>query len=229
MNEFVSLYDVVFGTRPDKKVERKSGSLDKEYVPRPDEDPIDITRVICAIEEDGCDAYSFDEFGRFGVAREGCKSIVKEILKQHHKTLSFSPPDQVAEYNNQLSDFNHAPEWYSFGWLFDELPDFEESYKTWKSAHNTSGQEPDVTAQRLDNPRKSNTVWEVAKGLLKIVISDHLATEKQSVENIIADLISSKKTTETIRLLNKLQRLAPDSFTLDEKTFRIKLQEIFSK
>ena len=64
---------------------------------------------------------------------------------------------------------------------------------------------------------------------MKIVISDHLATEKQSVENIIADLISSKKTTETMRLLNTLQRLAPDSFTLDERTFRIKLQEIFSK
>ena len=229
MSEFVSLYNVVFGTRPDKEVDRKSGSLDKEYLPRPDEDPVDITRVICAIEENGCKAYSFDEFGRFGVAEKGCKSIVKGMLKQHHKILSFSQPDQVSEYNERLSDFNLAPEWYSFGWLFDELPDFEESYKAWKSTHNTSGQEPDLTTQRLDNPRKSNTVWEVAKGLMKIVISDHLATEKQSGEDIIAELISSKKTTETMRLLKTLHRLAPDSFSLDEKTFRIKLEEIFRK
>ena len=66
MSELVSLYDVIFGTRAIKGTE--DGSLRVSYDLRNKEEPVDITRVVCAIEDENCKSYCFDKFGRFGIA-----------------------------------------------------------------------------------------------------------------------------------------------------------------
>ncbi len=61
------------------------------------------------------------------------------------------------------------------------------------------------------------------------MITEHLVVKDKTTNDIVAELVSGKSSTETMRLLHKLEHLAPNYFTTDENTFRTKLKDIFKK
>ena len=135
----------------------------------------------------------------------------------------------MGECDEMQFEYNFVPEWQSYGWMIDDLPDFEGCYGKWKLKHNPSGKEVTIQKNRPDEPRKSNTVWGMVEGLIRMVITDHLSSKSQSTDEFVAELMSKTNSTNTMKLLSQLQKLAPDSFTMDEKTFRNQLKNIFGK
>ena len=238
MSEFVSIYDVVFGTRPVKETESDSGNLGMTYEIRSNEEPVDISKVVCAIEDEAVSSYCFDEFGRFGAAKTSDKERVKRNLAEFHKFLSFGQLGDIDRYKDQATDPDDAPDWHFYGWLIDDLPDFEACYSQWKAKNNRSGVEPIVTELELINPRGSNAIWSIAKGLLIHVIEEHLVVatevgrmkqESKSADQILGELQSSDSTLETMRLFEKCKELSPSHFNMDEKTFRNKIKKMFRR
>ena len=194
---------------------------------RADEKRVDIQLVASAAELAGI--FWFDDFGRFGLANETQACKILDELKVYGRLCAFNGVEEIDLYKTEISDKGEFSEWHMFGWLIGELPDFEKYYDQWKSEHNPSGTEPILKRQRLENPRKNNTIWDIADGLIRAVISEHLLSHGKTTQDIVDELISDKNSTETMRLLKELQRVAPDFIDMDEKTFRIKLKEIFNK
>jgi hypothetical protein len=238
MSEFVSVYNVVFGGRPVEEVKSEFGNLGIAYKLRPDMEPVDISKVVCAIEDETCKSYCFDEFGRFGQAKADDKERVKRNLAEFYKILSFGQLGDLDRYKDQASDPDDAPEWHFYGWLLDDLPDFEVCYDQWKAKNNRSGVEPIVVELELISPRVSNAIWSIAKGLLIHVIEQHLVVttatgrkkrEIKSADEIFGELQSSDSTIETMRLFDKCKELSPSYFNMDEKTFRNKINKMFRR
>lgn len=171
MSDFVSVYDVVFGTRPPdvQEIKAGTGNLEMSISCRPDEQPVDIARVVCAIEDENCKSYSYDQFGRFGIAKKEAKDKVKAALASFHKVLPSRGPDEVFETDKEyLSDFNDAPDWHFFGWLLDDLPDFEACYDQWKASNGMEGKQ----APSLKQPSPQSHFWRLTGKLLKTVIGE---------------------------------------------------------
>jgi hypothetical protein len=229
MSDFVSVRDVVLGTRPCKVIEGKFGPLSAKLEPRDKVKPIDIVKVACVIEDETCSAYCFDEFGRFRIADKEAHGTVLGLLADCYSALSLQDPYGLGECDEMQFEYNFVPEWHSYGWMIDDLPDFEGCYGKWKLKHNPSGKEVTIQKNRPDEPRKSNTVWGMVEGLIRMVITDHLSSKSQSTDEFVAELMSKTNSTNTMKLLSELQKRAPDSFTMDEKTFRNQLKNIFGK
>ena len=229
MSDFISMFDVVFGTRSMKQTKGDIRNPEVHLECINEVNPVAIKKVVCAIEDPNYKSYFFDEFGRFGKANDESKDRAKTILANDHYALAFNDPTQDVGDLDVLYDFSESREWVSFGWMGDELPDFEECYQQWKSEHNPSGEEPTLRIKRQECPRKSNTVWGMVEGLIRMVITDHLSSKSQSTDEFVAELMSKTNSTNTMKLLSELQKRAPDSFTMDEKTFRNQLKNIFGK
>tara|TARA_B110000908_G_C10128909_1_gene391250 strand:- start:138 stop:833 length:696 start_codon:yes stop_codon:yes gene_type:complete len=231
MSEFLSLYDVVFGVRDTKGVGVETD--DERFLSRHGikykVKSVDMAMAVCAIEDENCKSYCFDYFGRFGRAKAEAKEDAIALLADYQRVLLIDNPNDVDEYEEYLSDVDMTPDWHAFGWPADELPDFEACYKKWKLKHNPSGEEPTLRIKRQERPRKSNTVWGMVEGLIRMVITDHLLSESQSTDEFVAELMSKTNSTNTMKLFSKLQKLAPDSFAMDEATFRKQLKNIFGK
>jgi hypothetical protein len=225
MSELVSLYDVIFGTRAIKGTE--DGSLRVSYDLRNKEEPVDITRVACAVEDESVKSYCFDKFGRFGIATVETKEKAKLFLASYHNILlSNIDPSEAVEYEESLSDVHDTSEWHYFGWMADELPDFEACYKKWKLENNPSGKEPNLNPAHSGKPRSNNSIWRMAEGLIRMVIHQELLAKSQSIDEYVAELMSKKNSKDTMILLDTLERLAPGSFDIDETTFRKQLKYI---
>ena len=166
MSEFVSIYNVVFGTRPVKETESESGNLGAKYVLRSGEEPVDISKVVCAIEDETCKSYCFDEFGRFGEAKANDRERVKRNLAEFHKFLSFGQLGDLDRYRDQASDPDDAPEWHFYGWLLDDLPDFDAYFQQWKINNGVEGKEIPL----LVLPATQSHIWKLAAKLLEISI-----------------------------------------------------------
>ena len=168
MSGFVSLYDVIFGTRAIKGTE--DGSLRVSYDLRNKEEPVDITRVVCAIEDENCKSYCFDKFGRFGIATGETKEKAKLFLASYHNILlSNIDPSVEVEYEESLSDVHDTSEWHYFGWMADELPDFEACHESWKVKNGMKGK----TAPSMKKPAVQSHIWDLMNGLLKHVIGEN--------------------------------------------------------
>ena len=168
MSGFVSLYDVIFGTRAIKGTE--DGSLRVSYDLRNKEEPVDITRVVCAIEDENCKSYCFDKFGRFGIATGETKEKAKLFLASYHNILlSNIDPSEAVEYEESLSDVHDTSEWHYFGWMADELPDFEACHESWKVKNGMKGK----TAPSMKKPAVQSHIWDLMNGLLKHVIGEN--------------------------------------------------------
>ena len=168
MSGFVSLYDVIFGTRAIKGTE--DGSLRVSYDLRNKEEPVDITRVVCAIEDENCKSYCFDKFGRFGIATVETKEKAKLFLASYHNILlSNIDPSEAVEYEESLSDVHDTSEWHYFGWMADELPDFEACHESWKVKNGMKGK----TAPSMKKPAVQSHIWDLMNGLLKHVIGEN--------------------------------------------------------
>jgi hypothetical protein len=227
VSDFVSVHNVIFGNRPAVFSEVEQNRRHIQVQVRADQEPVDIKMVASAAELDKI--FCFDDFGRFGLANDEQRDKVLGELKVYCRLCAYSNTDELDRYEDKISDPAEFSEWHMFGWLIGDLPDFEACYQQWKTERSTSGKEPILKRKRLDDPRTSNTVWDMVKGLLTAVINEHLTSESKTANDIIAELMSKSRSAETMRLLKKLQHIAPDSFTMDERTFRSKLKDIFSK
>jgi hypothetical protein len=172
MNEFISVYHFVFGTRPTEGSESNSKNLDAKFVLRENQKPVQITRIVCAIEDKDCKTYHFDRYGRFGIAKNEDKPKIKMALAAYYRSLTFSHPDEFNQYKEHMSDFEMAPEWHSFGWLIDELPDFEACYQKWKEANGVSGKSLPPLQNRNFDPSPQNHIWINMSKILKNVVGE---------------------------------------------------------
>jgi|TARA_B110000967_G_C18703548_1_gene469102 hypothetical protein len=171
MSDFVSVYNVVFGTRPYKQPDPNiSGLLGIEL--RQDEPLIDISKVVSAIEEDG--VYFFDDFGRFARLdqSEGVAILVARLAVLGRFLGYSNSAEEIVNYSKILSDFNVAPEWHTYGWMIGELPDFDTCHEAWKTKHGVQGLSPPSLPQPNKSPSQQSHIWKLMNDLLKITISE---------------------------------------------------------
>jgi len=228
MSDFISLYQLITGYRPSKEVYDSDGNFVK-YRASEEINAVSLKMVATSIADEhySKNLHYFDKYGRYCKSDKAQKDEVLVELSQYGRLFLNAYPDEIdgcVPY-----DPAEAPEVHHSGWMVEELPDFGACYEQWQAEYNKTGKEPNLQRKKLDYPRKSNTVWDIAEGLIRAVISEHLLSKDITTNDIVAELVSEKKSTETMRLLNKLQHLAPNYFTMDEKTFRIKLKDIFKK
>ena len=217
MSEFVNLYDVVFGVRATNDVgaEADDGKFVSRYGIKYRVKAVDIPMVVCAIQDENCKLYCFDDFGRFGIAKDETKEEAIVLLASYRHVLLFDNPNDIAEHIDYLSDADMTPDWHAFGWPADELPDFEACYEKWKLENNPSGKEPTLRQTRPDKPRNNNSIWSMAEGLIRMVIHKELLAKDKSIDEYVVELMSKKNSKDTMILLDTLERLAPGFFDID--------------
>jgi len=176
MSDFVSIYNVVFGTRPLKQIDpNMSGLFGVEM--RQDETLIDVSNVVSAIEEEG--VFFFDDFGRFAKLdqSEGVATLVARLAVLGRFLGYSNSAEEIANYSKILSDFNVAPEWHTYGWVIGELPDFEACHEAWKAKHGVQGLSPPSLPQQNKVPSQQNHIWKFMNDLLKINMTEEAYDE----------------------------------------------------
>ena len=228
MSDFVSLYQLLSGLRPSKDLYLSDGRVIRhrrlEQI-----NAVSLKMIATSIDDEtySKNLHYFDKYGRYSKSGQAQKDEVLIELSKYGRLFLDAYPN---EFNGCIPHHpQEAPEIHYSGWMVEELPDFEACYEKWQAEYNKTGKEPNLQRKKLDEPRKSNTVWDIAEGLIRAVITEHLSSKDKTTNDIVAELVSGKSSTETMRLLHKLEHLAPNYFTMDEKTFRIKLKEIFKK
>ena len=178
MSDFVSVYNVVFGTRPFKQTDPNfSGLLGIES--RQDEPLIDISKVVSAIEEEG--VFFFDAFGRFARLdqSEGVATLVERLAVLGSFLGYSNSAEEIANYSKILSDFKVAPEWHTYGWMIGELPDFDTCHQAWKTKHGVQGLSPPPLPQPNQLPSQQSHIWKLMSDLLKITITEEAYEQTQ--------------------------------------------------
>ena len=228
MSDFISLYQLITGYRPSKAVYDSDGNFVKDRASE-EINAVSLKMVATSIadENNSKNLHYFDKYGRYCKSDKAQKDEVLVELSKYGRLFLNAYPDEIDDCVPY--DPAEAPEMHHSGWMVEELPDFGACYKQWQAENNNPGKEPIIQRKKLDHPRKSNTVWDIAEGLIRAVITEHLSSKDKTTNDIVAELISEKSSTETMRLLHKLEHLAPNYFTMDEKTFRTKLKDIFKK
>jgi len=220
MSEFVSLCDVIFG-RLDEKGD--SGSAIKiEAVP--------LVAVVSAIESTITDAYCFDDFGRFSIAKEDMKAKALTYLSDYHNVLIQSHPYDIGQYEMQIEEMIGETMWHRFGWSLSKLPEFIKLHKAWVKAN---GNLTEFNLNQIIPPndapaepkRNTNSVWQLANVTLRIAIGDYLEG-KGNVDEFISELMSSEYTHKINDLWVHLECKGLD---MDITVFREKLKSIFWK
>jgi hypothetical protein len=126
--------------------------------------------VACAVEDESVKSYCFDKFGRFGIATVETKEKAKLFLASYHNILlSNIDPSVEVEYEESLSDVHDTSEWHYFGWMADELPDFEACHESWKVKNGMKGK----TAPSMNKPAVQSHIWDLMNGLLEHVIGEN--------------------------------------------------------
>jgi hypothetical protein len=166
MSEFISVYHLILGTRPVDEPVVSFGLLPSMYDIEQVASPISVELMASAI--DMGDIYHFDAFERFGKAEDEAKCRIKKTLAVFGEMLMTGSPDENRDFIYGLHDMNNVPDWHRFGWLDEDLPNFDASHEKWKSAHGMKGKQPPSFKQ----PAPQNHIWRLARGLLKTVIGD---------------------------------------------------------
>lgn len=178
MSDFVSVYNVVFGTRPYKQTDQNfSGLLGIQL--RQDQSLVDISKVVSAIEQEG--VYFFDDFGRFARLdqSEGVATLVARLAVLGRFLGYSNSAEEITNYSKILSDFNVAPEWHTYGWMINELPDFDACHEAWKTKHGVQGLSPPSLPQPNKLPSQQNHIWKFMNDLLKITITEEAYEQTQ--------------------------------------------------
>lgn len=228
MSDFISIYRLITGYCPSEAVYESDGN----FVTFKTLEAINVVSLkmiaTCIADENySKNLHYFDKYGRYCKADKAQKKEVLIELSKYGRLVIDASPEGIDDCSPH--DPEEAPEIHHSGWMVQEFPDFGTCYEEWQAEYNKTGKEPNLQRKKLDEPRKSNTVWDIAEGLIRAVIAEHLSSKDKTTNDIVAELVSEKNSTETMRLLHMLEHLAPDYFTMDEKTFRIKLKEIFKK
>jgi len=188
MNDFVSVHDMVFGGRG-----AISGGSADDFLLKflPDEKPIEVTRVVCAIEI--WRTYHYDDFGRLGIANDEAKTKVKAVLAKYENEIPFcGDVDRLFDSHKNLLSLPQEEilDWISVGWLKDDLPDFEACYQQWKAANGMDG--VDAPPMLLDRqaPSSQSHLWKLMNQLLKLVVGDeaHQLIKKDDYKTAISTL-----------------------------------------
>jgi hypothetical protein len=171
MSDFVSIFDVAFGSRPSRQVDlHVIGLFDTES--RQAAPLIDISKIASAIEEKG--VFFFDDFGRFMKLddEEGIVTLLANLAVLG-RFLGFSNSvEETMQYSKVLSDFKVAPEWHTYGWMTGELPDFDTCHESWKTKHGVQGLSPPSLPQLNKLPSQQSHLWKLMNDLLKMTITE---------------------------------------------------------
>ena len=166
MSEFISVYHLVLGTRPTKKDAVNEGGIDDNPDMHVATSPVDISLVASAIDLDGI--YHFDDFGRFGVADSEARGKDKRELAAYGELLITGSPTEMKDFIFELHGLNNTLHWHRFGWLKEDLPDFDACHEKWKSANGMKGKK----APSLKQPSPQSHFWRLTGKLLKTVIGE---------------------------------------------------------
>ena len=228
MNDFINIYQLITGYSASKET-YELGRTYISYRASEEIDSVNLKMIATSIADENYskNLHYFDKYGRYCKANKEQKDEVLIELSKYGRLLIDASKEEID--HSSPDDPEESPEIHHSGWMAQELPDFGACYKEWQAEHNKTGKEPKLPRKKLDDPRKSNTVWDIAEGLIRAVITEHLLSRDKTTNGIVAELVSEKSSGETMKLLRKLEQLAPDYFIMDEKTFRIKLKEIFKK
>jgi hypothetical protein len=169
MSQFISVHDVVFGHRPPELNESHHNDLRKATVKvRQDEAPVDIAKVVCAIED--CKTYHYDDFGRFRVATDDQKEKIKAALARYHKETIFGYTGELFDSYRGLQDRADGADWISTGWLEDDLPNFEACYEQWKINNEMDGKVSPAMLKGNQDPYAQNRIWNFMSRLLTVTV-----------------------------------------------------------
>ena len=196
MSQFINVYHIVFGGRPAIIHECRAATEDEEgdlcfsFTPMPEEKPIDVTKVVCAIEM--CKTYHYDDFGRFGVANDEAKEKIKAALAKYSSEMVFRSMDEVDELYSHVGNLTNMEDWIGFGWLHDDLPDFEACYEQWKVANGMDGIHAPPVLLGRQAPSSQSHLWKLMNQLLKLVVGDeaHQLIKKDDYKTAISTLES---------------------------------------
>jgi hypothetical protein len=187
MSKFLSVHNIVFGGRGGIWGGPDDDFLFKTF---PDEKPIAVTRVVCAIEM--CTTYNYDKFGRFCVANDEAKEKIKEVLAKYYSEIPFAGDlDQLDDsYNSLLLPPADVLVWIGIGWLEDDLPDFEACYQQWKADNGMAGKSVPPSPVRNLDPYPQSHIWKLMSQVLKLSVGDeaHQLIKKDDYKAVISTL-----------------------------------------
>jgi hypothetical protein len=166
MSDFLSVYHLILGTRPAKKDEDKVGGIDNKPDIREAASPMDIGLVASAIDEG--DIYHFDDFGRFGVADSEAKCKIKSALAAYGELLITGSPGEMGNFIHELHGLNNTLDWHRFGWMEEDLPEFQVCHEAWNNKNGMAGK----NAPTLNEPAPQSHFWLLVGKLLKNLVGD---------------------------------------------------------
>ena len=187
MSKFISVHDMVFGCRGGIWGGPDDDFLFKAF---PDEKPIAVTGVVCAIEM--WTTYHYDDFGRFCVADDEAKEKIKAALAEYESEKVLRDPDEVEEHYSHIRLLKDPKVWIGIGWLKDDLPDFEACYQQWKAANGMDGVDAPPISPDRQAPSSQSHLWKLMNQLLKLVVGDetHQLIKKDDYKKAISTLES---------------------------------------
>jgi hypothetical protein len=166
MSEFISVYHLVLGTRPTKKDAGNEGAIEDKPKGHKVISAIGLELIASAIDEG--DIYHFDAFTRFAKADDKAICRLKNTLAVYGELLIVGSPYEMKDFMYELHDKTNTLDWHRFGWLEEDLPDFEALHEQWKKRHSMEGK----NTPSIKIPAQQSHFWPLVGGLLKVVVGD---------------------------------------------------------
>jgi hypothetical protein len=152
----VCIYDFVFGVRKRRAATKKFNGdmiIDRDS-PLPDwkVEPVPIRKLKVAIDSVGI--LLTDAFGLTRVATNEEEKVISTALSDY--ALADVSEESGEQYRIYLTQSDQRPEWFYFGWMENDLPDFDGLYS--KLLGNKL---------ELKSPNKGDVVYGVLAAMLK--------------------------------------------------------------
>jgi hypothetical protein len=128
--------------------------------------PTGVELVASAIDEG--DIYHYDAFARFSKADGQATCRIKNALAVYGELLLMGSPYEMNDFMYELHDKTNTLDWHRFGWLKEDLPDFEALHEQWKKRQGMGGK----NVPSIKVPAQQCHFWPLVGGLLKAVVGD---------------------------------------------------------
>lgn len=219
MSDFISVFDVVFGVR-----KCREDGAPRRPLPGWEIEPVGIDMVASTIESAG--VHCFDDYSRFCKANDDQEKAILDALACYGKFRDLKHPSEVQEYVAGISEPENVPEWHSFGWERDKLPDFKYCLSIWEKSNNGSD-EVDPEFQPRSNSRK----WDLLIVGFRACVStfpevkglegeEKLKKYEAILCEVLDENIRSDYTQKIITQINKF------GVTIDAKSLKKALREV---
>tara|TARA_B110000211_G_C13947137_1_gene494410 strand:- start:368 stop:1000 length:633 start_codon:yes stop_codon:yes gene_type:complete len=166
MNEFISVYHLVLGTRQAKEDVSNEKVMEDKFEMHDVISPTGVELVASAIDEG--DIYHYDAFARFSKADGQATCRIKNALAVYGELLLMGSPYEMNDFMYELHDKTNTLDWHRFGWLKEDLPDFEALHEQWKKRQGMGGK----NVPSIKVPAQQCHFWPLVGGLLKAVVGD---------------------------------------------------------